>query len=97
MEGGTVFHFVTEGAEEALRLARKAAGDRDIRIGGGAATIREYLTPGRDRRGAYRHLAGRAGQGRGRCSPASTCRRSVIRWAQQVLGENATHIVLTRQ
>jgi len=43
MEGGTVFHFITDGIHEALRLARQAAGDKDIRIGGGAATIRQYL------------------------------------------------------
>jgi len=43
MEGGTVFHFVTGGAEEALKQARAAAGTRDIRVGGGAATIRQYL------------------------------------------------------
>jgi dihydrofolate reductase len=43
MEGGTVFHFVTGGIEEALRRAKEAAGDRDVRIGGGAATIRAYL------------------------------------------------------
>jgi dihydrofolate reductase len=42
MKGGTVFHFV-EGAEEALRLAREAAGSMDVRIGGGVATVREYL------------------------------------------------------
>ena len=44
MEGGTVFHFVTDGIEAALTRARDAAGGRDIRIGGGAATIRQYLT-----------------------------------------------------
>jgi dihydrofolate reductase len=43
MKGGTVFHFVTQGIHEALRLAREAAGEKDIRIGGGAATIRQYL------------------------------------------------------
>ena len=46
MAGGTVFHFVTGGAEEALRLAREAAAGRDIRVGGGAATIRQYLSAG---------------------------------------------------
>lgn len=46
MAGGTVFHFVTGGIHEALRLAREAAGERDIRIGGGAATIRQYLEAG---------------------------------------------------
>lgn len=43
MEGGTVFHFVTGGIEEALRLAREAANGKDVRVGGGAATIRQYL------------------------------------------------------
>lgn len=43
MEGGTVFHFVTDGIEAALARAREAAGDRDVRLGGGASTIRQYL------------------------------------------------------
>ncbi len=43
MEGGTTFHFVTDGIEEALRRARAAAGGADVRLGGGAATIRQYL------------------------------------------------------
>jgi dihydrofolate reductase len=43
MKGGTVFRFVTGGIEEALRLAREAAGGRDVRVGGGVATIRQYL------------------------------------------------------
>jgi len=46
MKGGTVFHFVTGGPGEALALAREAAGDRDIRIGGGVETIRQYLVAG---------------------------------------------------
>ena len=43
MAGGTVFHFVTDGIESALAQARAAAGERDIRIGGGVETVREYL------------------------------------------------------
>jgi dihydrofolate reductase len=46
MEGGTTFHFVTGGIHEALKLARQAAGGRDIRLGGGVATVREYLQAG---------------------------------------------------
>jgi dihydrofolate reductase len=46
MEGGTVFHFVTEGIEAALDRARAAASGKDVRIGGGAATIRQYLQAG---------------------------------------------------
>ena len=43
MEGGTTFHFVTEGIEAALERAREAAGGKDVRIGGGVATVRQYL------------------------------------------------------
>jgi dihydrofolate reductase len=43
MEGGTIFHFVTDGIEAALTQAREAAGERDIRLGGGASVIRQYL------------------------------------------------------
>jgi dihydrofolate reductase len=43
MDGGTVFHFVTGGIEAALERARAAAGDKDIRLLGGANTIRQYL------------------------------------------------------
>ena len=46
MEGGTTFHFVTDGIHAALERAKQAAGTRDIRIGGGAATIRQYLKAG---------------------------------------------------
>jgi dihydrofolate reductase len=43
MEGGTVFHFVTEGIDAALDRARTAAGSQDVRLGGGVATVRQYL------------------------------------------------------
>jgi len=43
MEGDTTFHFVTEGYETALKLAKEAAGHKDIRLGGGVNTIRQYL------------------------------------------------------
>ena len=46
MEGGTTFHFVTSGIEEALRLAKQAAGDKDVKIGGGVSTVRQYLQAG---------------------------------------------------
>lgn len=47
MEGGTVFHFVTEGPDVALERAVAAAGGKDVRIGGGVATIRHYLRAGK--------------------------------------------------
>ena len=43
MQGGTTFHFVTAGMDEALRLAKSAAGDKDVKIGGGVCTVRQYL------------------------------------------------------
>jgi dihydrofolate reductase len=46
MKGGTTFHFVTGGIHAALERAKDAAGDRDVRIGGGVATIRQYLQAG---------------------------------------------------
>ena len=46
LEGGTTFHFVTDGIESALRQARAAAGDKDVKIGGGVETVRQYLRAG---------------------------------------------------
>jgi len=96
MKGGTVFHFVTGGAGEALRLARAAAGDRDIRIGGGTATIREYLTMGAIDEA---HLAiSPVVLGRGEALFAGLDLPALgYGVSEQVLGEKATHIILTRQ
>ncbi|HSE13607.1 MAG TPA: dihydrofolate reductase family protein [Rudaea sp.] len=46
MKGGTTFHFVTNGIHAALEQAKAAANGRDVRLGGGVATIREYLQAG---------------------------------------------------
>jgi len=46
MEGGTRFHFVTDGIRPALARATEAAGGRDVRLGGGVATIRQFLREG---------------------------------------------------
>jgi dihydrofolate reductase len=46
MDGGTTFHFVTEGIHAALKRAREAADGLDVRVGGGPATIRQYLQAG---------------------------------------------------
>ena len=46
MEGGTVFHFVTGGPREAMDRATEAAGDKDVQIGGGVSTIRQFLEAG---------------------------------------------------
>ena len=46
MDGGTTFHFVTDGIHSALKLATEAADGQDIRLGGGVAAIRQYLSAG---------------------------------------------------
>ena len=46
MKGGTEFRFVTDGIHSALEQAKKAAGGKDVRLGGGAATVRQYLRAG---------------------------------------------------
>ena len=46
MQGGTEFHFVTDGIHAALERARAAAGERDIRIGGGVSTVRQFMQAG---------------------------------------------------
>ena len=46
MEGGTTFHFVTDGIDSALAQAKAAAGGKNVKIGGGVATVRQYLQAG---------------------------------------------------
>ncbi|WP_433145817.1 dihydrofolate reductase family protein [Actinomadura nitritigenes] len=46
MQGGTTFHFVTDGIESALARAREAAGDADVAVAGGASTVNQYLAAG---------------------------------------------------
>ena len=46
MEGGTTFHFVTDGIEAALERARDAAGAKDVKIGGGVETVKQYVRAG---------------------------------------------------
>jgi dihydrofolate reductase len=46
MEGGTTFHFVTDGIHAALKRAREAAAGQDVRVGGGVSTVRQYLQAG---------------------------------------------------
>jgi len=46
MEGGTTFHFLSTAPDQALAIAREAAGDLDVRIGGGASTVRAFVSAG---------------------------------------------------
>jgi len=96
MQGGTTFHFVTDGVEAALARAKQAAGERDVRIGGGAATIRQFL----ERRLIDElHLAVRpillgAGEGLWRGLDMRALGYEV---AEHVPGERALHVTIRRR
>jgi dihydrofolate reductase len=95
MEGGTTFHFVTEGIEAALAQARAAAGDLDVKIGGGVATVRQYLLA---RAIDELHLAlSPVLLGRGEALfPGLDLPALGYRVTETVPTELATHLVLTR-
>jgi dihydrofolate reductase len=95
MEGGTTFHFVTEGSEAALDLAKSTAGKRDVRILGGVATVREYLQAGAI---DMLHLAiVPAVLGRGEALFAGLDLVKLgFRVTEHAAGENATHVVLSK-
>ena len=95
MEGGTIFHFVTDGIESALEQARAAAGDRDVKIGGGADTVRQYLCAGLI---DELHLAVSPMLfGRGEPLFEGIDLRALgYRVTEQVAGERATHILIAR-
>ena len=96
MKGGTIFHFVTDGIESALDRARAAAGGQDVRVGGGVATVREYLQAGLI---DELHLAVRPViLGTGENLFAGIDLHALgYQCARQVAGERATHVFMTRR
>jgi dihydrofolate reductase len=96
MEGGTTFHFVTDGIEAALAQAKAAAGDLDVKIGGGVSTIRQYLLEGAI---DELHLAlSPVVLGRGESLFAGIDLPGLgYRVTEAVPTELATHLVLTRE
>jgi len=96
MEGGTTFEFVTGGIHAALEKATAAANGRDIRLGGGVATIREYLRAGLV---DEMHLAispALLGSGEHLLSGIDLVKLG-FRCAEHVATPKATHVVLTRK
>jgi dihydrofolate reductase len=95
MEGGTTFHFVTNGIESALAQAKAAAGDLDVKIGGGVSTVRQYLLAGAI---DEMHLAiSPVFLGRGESVFAGIDLPGLgYRVTEVVSTELATHLVLTR-
>lgn len=95
MEGDTVFHFVTDGIHAALERARASADGKDVRIGGGVATIRQYLEADLI---DEMHLAISPillGKGEHLFAGIDAARLG-FRTTEHVPTENATHVVLSR-
>lgn len=95
MEGGTTFHFVTDGIHAALKRAQEAAQDKDIRLGGGVATVREYLRAGLI---DDMHLAIAPvllGKGEHLLSGIDTASLG-YKCIEHAASEHATHVVLTK-
>ena len=96
MEGGTTFHFVTDGIHAALERAMRAANGRDVRLGGGVATIRQYLQAGLI---DEMHLAVAPvflGAGENLFAGLDLPKLGYQR-IEHVSSPNATHVVLTKQ
>jgi len=96
MKGGTEFFFVTDGIESALKQAKAAAGGKDVRIGGGAATIRQYLQA---RLIDELHLAVRPIlMGSGENLFAGLDLRALgYQVAEHIAGERATHVIIRKK
>jgi dihydrofolate reductase len=96
MDGGTTFHFVTDGIHAALERARQAAGELDVRVGGGVSTIRQYL---RERLIDELHLAvSPVLLGRGEALFEGMNWRALGYHAvETVTGEKAAHVIIRKQ
>jgi dihydrofolate reductase len=95
MEGGTIFYFVTEGIESALKQAQKAAGGKEIRLNGGVSVIRQYLAKGLV---DYMHLAVSAkllGAGENLFSGLDLVKLGYS-VKESTSGENATHVIFEK-
>jgi dihydrofolate reductase len=95
MAGGTEFRFVTDGIQSALRQATEAANGRDVRLGGGVSTVRQYLQA---RLIDELHLAVRPivlGEGEN-LFQGLDLRALGYQGVESVAGQRATHVILRR-
>jgi dihydrofolate reductase len=95
MKGNTTFYFVTDGPASALKQAKEAANGHDVRIGGGVATIRQYLTAGKI---DEMHLAFSSvllGEGENLFAGIDLAKLG-FKPVHTMAGEEATHVILQR-
>lgn len=95
MEGGTTFNFVTDGAEAALKLAQAAAKGKDVRIGGGVSTIRQYLAAGLIDEMHFALSPVFLGEGENLFAGLNLPKFG-FKLTKTVRGENATHLLLEK-
>ena len=95
MLGGTTFHFVSDGIEEALQKARKAAGAKDVKIGGGVETVKQFVQAGHVDEIHLAVAPVAIGQGESLFSGLDLCALG-YRTVEHVPTERATHIVLAK-
>ncbi|HEY4319022.1 MAG TPA: dihydrofolate reductase family protein [Herbaspirillum sp.] len=95
MLGGTTFHFVTDGIEAALTRARAAAGEADVKIGGGVETVRQFIRAGHVDEIHLAIAPVMLGQGEA-LFEGIDMRELGYRTIEHVPTKNATHVVLSR-
>ena len=95
MKGGTTFYFVTDGIESALKQAREAAAGKDVRIGGGVATIRQYLVAGHIEEMYLAISPVLLGEGE-HLLAGINLHSLGFKVVRTVAGENATHVVIQK-
>jgi dihydrofolate reductase len=96
MQGGTVFHFVTDGIQAALQRATEAAKGKDVRLGGGVGTIRQYLGAGLVDQMHFAISPILLGSGEHLFAGLDLTKLGYRR-AEHTATANATHIVLTKE
>lgn len=96
MEGGTTFHFITGGIESALEEAKKAANGKDIRIGGGVSTVRQFLQAGYIDEMQLTFPPVFLGSGEHLFSGIDLSALG-FNQVEKINGENATHIILDKK
>jgi dihydrofolate reductase len=95
MDGGTTFHFVTDGIQAALQRATEAANGKDIQLVGGVATIRQYLRAGLIDEMHFAVAPILLGSGEHLLAGIDTPKHG-YRCTEHVATANATHVVLTK-